>query len=108
MKEAPKAVKLWVQIIDNDVRAKVVAMIGRLHPNLWTDLSHGRKLATAQYLGYAYVPVVRWAYNIYNKVAAQTLRIPSPSGEYTVGGYGVQTASVAVRESSSWGEDELE
>jgi len=83
-------------------------MIGRLHPNLWTDPSRGRELATAQYLGYAYVPVVRWAYNIYTKVAAQTLRIPLPLGEYTVGGYGVQTASVAVCEDSSWGEEELE
>jgi hypothetical protein len=48
------------------------------------------------------------ANDIYTKVAAQNLRIPLPLGEYAVGGYGVQTASVAVRESSSWGEEELE
>ncbi len=100
MKSAPREVQLWIQVINSDSRSKLGEMIDRLYPDLWTDSNtQGRELAAAQTLGYGYLPVGRWFYDINTQQEAQTLRIPLPLHEY-----GIKTSSVAVRVNSNWGD----
>ncbi|MCJ1275696.1 hypothetical protein MMC21_003499 [Puttea exsequens] len=101
MGSAPKEVELWIQIQDDEARTKIGDAITQMHPGLWDESkSQGRELAIAQTLGYDYVPIGRWTYNIYENQAGQAFRVPIPLHEYGVG-----TAKVAVRVNSNWGNE---
>jgi len=39
MREAPKEVKLWIQILVSEIRKTVEAAIDQLYPDLWTNSS---------------------------------------------------------------------
>ena len=102
MDVAPKEVELFVQITDDDLRAKVANALQERYPYL-TEESYpqGRELNGASELDEDFVRVGRWIYNVYENLAAQSMQIPSILMEY-----GIDTTKVAVRVNSNWGNKE--
>lgn len=97
---APREVELWIEILDEDVRASVSDAIGRT-TDLWESSSPQaqKELDPKVSLGENWVPVGRWTYNIWNQQEVQTFGVDVPLLEY-----GVRTEKVAVRVNSNWGD----
>ena len=99
MGAAPKEIELWIQIEDDDMRATIGDVISRMHAHLLKESSpQDKTLSAAQALGSDWVPVGRWAYNIYEHNNIQSFKVPISLHEY-----GVHTAKVAFRVNSNWG-----
>ena len=96
---APKEIELWIEVEDDEVRAKSTEAIGRLHPELLEESSPQHKtLEASRELGPLYIPVGRWIYNIYDPINVQGLRLLTPLLEL-----GVETTKLAIRVNSNWG-----
>ena len=99
MGAAPREIELWIQIENDDMRATIGNVIYRMHPHLLRRSSPQYKmLSAAQALGKDWVPVGRWAYNIYEHDNIQSFKVPISLHEY-----GVHTSKVAFRVNSNWG-----
>lgn len=100
MGAAPKEIELWIQIEDYKMRANIWGVIARMHSHLLGESSpQDKTLSPAQELGLDWVPVGRWAYNIYSDDNIQSFRVP-----ISLHAHGVHTAKVAVRVNSNWGD----
>ena len=99
MGAAPKQIELWIQIEDDKMRAIIGDVISRMHSHLLKESSpQDKTLSPAQALGDDWVPIGRWAYNIYEHDNVQSFRVP-----ISLHAYGIHTAKVAVRVNSNWG-----
>lgn len=99
MGAAPKEVELWIQIEDDNVCTTVTDAIDRMWPGFLEDSSpQGKELSVEQTLGFDWIPVGRWIYNIYEDDNIQTFKIPIPLRDY-----GVETLKIAMRVNSNWG-----
>ena len=99
MGAAPREIELWIQIEDDDTRATIGNVISSMHPHLLRESSpQDKTLSPAQALGNDWVPVGRWAYNIYEHDNIQSFKVPISLHEF-----GVHTAKVAFRVNSNWG-----
>ncbi|KAL2044432.1 hypothetical protein N7G274_003137 [Stereocaulon virgatum] len=99
MGAAPKEVELWIQVEDDDVRAAVTTAIDGMWPGFLEDSSpQNKELSIEQTLGFGWIPIGRWIYNIYEEDNIQTFKIL-----ISLQDYGVGITKVAMRVNSNWG-----
>lgn len=98
---APKEVELWVQILDDGIRAGLIEAMERMHPELLEVSSpqNGKELDPRVALGPEFVPVGRWIYNIWTNQEIQVFKVPIPLREYNV-----RSKKIAIRVNSNWGD----
>ncbi len=97
---APKEVELWIQVLDEEVRRKIVESITAYHPAIMTKQAsqRGKTLDPRQALDKTWVPVGQWTYDIHARGNIQLKPIA-----LDLKAMGVKTQAVAVRVNSNWG-----
>lgn len=97
---APKEVELWIQVLDQRVREKVIDNIEIFHPWIMIKKAsqRGKTIDPQIALDETWVPVGRWDYDIHRAQNTQGFLIP-----FNLEELGVKTRAVAIRVNSNWG-----
>lgn len=98
---APREIELWLRIMDDAVRIKVLEIVLRTYPHILTQVmsQKGKKLDEKQALDGTWVPVGQWVYSMQlDADNIQHFQIP-----VDLSWYGVAVDEAAVRVNSNWG-----
>lgn len=97
---APKEVELWIRILDDEVRNKVIESVLVYWPDIMTPRvsQEGKTLDENQALDHTWAPIGRWIYDIDTVHNVQRFDIMSPLHVF-----GVAVNEAVVRVNSNWG-----